>query len=212
MNELGELIFKTYHNQDDSSLHFRKGARARLSDTDDADYGVYQRNICKMASEWYANADKAGCTEQNIYEALSKRADWYPRFDQLFVDPVLKVLGRFYKEAQKVDEDDAIEKAAGLGRMGSLADIMARAGLRTAPSMLQLLLASGALGGASLGAIHWALNRDMTEDRSEVEALKRKRDYYNRITNEISRELAENESLEDIDVEEAVEDAAYEVG
>ena len=58
-----------------------------------------------------------------------------------------------------------------------------------AQGLLWLLGTFSALGGAGAGALTWKANRDIEEDRADNEAMKRKRDYYKKLTGDIKEKL-----------------------
>lgn len=58
--------------------------------------------------------------------------------------------------------------------------------------LLWLLGTFSALGGAGAGALTWKANRDIEEDRADNEAMKRKRDYYKKLTGDIQSKLNKN--------------------
>lgn len=57
------------------------------------------------------------------------------------------------------------------------------------PAAAQTALALGLVGGASVGAGTWALNREVQEDEGENEALRGKRDYYQQVAAELRDRL-----------------------
>ena len=61
---------------------------------------------------------------------------------------------------------------------------------RATPEAVKIMAGAGALGGGITGGLYWLLNRHSQEDEDEAEVIKAKIDYYNRLSNEIKRQLS----------------------
>lgn len=72
---------------------------------------------------------------------------------------------------------------------GALAGILAKLGLTSGRGAMAGLVYGAGLGGAGLGTMGWALNRNVHQDRADNEVLQAQIDAYNRMTNEIRRKL-----------------------
>jgi hypothetical protein len=80
----------------------------------------------------------------------------------------------------------ASEKRSGVGTM---ATEMLTGALKGSPDAIMALAGLSALGGSSLGALGWAMNRDSEHDDAEVEALKARTAKYEELTARLNEEL-----------------------
>ena len=181
------------HGVDPRTFEYHKGAAEVLENYRDPAYGVLQKMAANFAANAYEAAGYAGCVEHILFDGLRKQAHWYPEFDK-WTDPVLRVMTHEF--GQSLDAQAEVEyqaKHAGVGSM--LMGLLGR-GAALAPQMTKMMLGTGAVTGAGLGAIGWGLNRDSTEDDLKTEAMRERLRHYRKITHEISQDLRRNNALD----------------
>jgi hypothetical protein len=138
----------------------------------------------------YAALLAAGEDPRNIVKVSSTRSDEFNRTVHL---PVLKLASALFDELKDTSPEayafrvavEDIEKGAAVMPIhielaADLADATTKsaAGLAEAASWVP---AVAAMGGGSLGALYWALNRDATSDDATSERTRALRDYYRRV-------------------------------
>jgi hypothetical protein len=162
----------------------------------------FKRQSAKIAAALYEGSDLAGHEAQYIYEKLASVEEWDAGYDSL-LDPVYQALGEWSREVDDAQLAAGIDKTASALTAGPLATLVQRASL-SAPSVVKLLLGLSAIGGGAVGATSWYLNRDTEESDAKIEALKARRDVYNRIAQNITDQLANKGNPVDKATEEAL--------
>lgn len=133
---------------------------------------TFGRQIADMAHEIFVQAGEGASFEAGLYGHLAKTANWQDvHFDllspvYLALEQVLPALEK--KAMHKSAEDGAI--SSGLKWLGAL----------------------GLGAGTTLGTLHWALNRDATQDDAQSKSLSARTDLYRQLAKEISSELKTN--------------------
>lgn len=159
----------------------------KVADTKAANYGYAQRMICKVASEFFAEAGLKDEYEFHLFDKLANAPQWFPEMDD-FSDAAQEGIGRvaleMNEEAQTQNGDAVVKFASGI-----LPAALSMAG-RSTPEVVKTMAGAGALGGGVMGGLYWLMNRHTKEDEDEAEVIKAKIDYYNRVSGEIKRQLA----------------------
>lgn len=142
--------------------------------------------ICKVAAYIFEEAGRAGSPEHILYSNLSRSAGPLTNYStERFITPVVKSLA---KEAKAVHEDNMEKSAAQLLSTGAIMKLFGRS-VGSGPEVLRLLALLGVGGGASAGALTWALNRDATQDDSDIEAKQRQAEHYRQIASDLQKRL-----------------------
>jgi len=144
----------------------------------------YKQALCGLARDFYDACGQAVTIQRNMYDLLSKSAQWDPEFDAAS-DCVLSALAVV---APDINDADAQTKEAAMFSKGVLANMVGR-GVATTPEVVKTLAAMGVGTGAGIGGLAWYLNRDVKEDNDDLEVMRARIDNYNRITQELTNQL-----------------------
>lgn len=170
-----------------------------------------QQALCKIASTAFAEAGMADTLEYHLYENIAKRASFAPLSTysvETFIVPVVHAL---HKEAK--DISDAIqENTPGMTKKAALAFLSESIGkiLGTVPEVSKDVMALSALGGAGVGSLAWALNRDSDTDAEEADEKHAQAMHYKRIAEDLRKRLRSNISVKKSirnDIEDSAEGA-----
>lgn len=163
------------------------GFVSTVSNSKEAAYGYLQKCACKIAADAFEEAGRKNELEYHIFEKLAKADQWYPEFEN-YSDAVFRALGTISLEHEKQSaymQNEALTKQAAGSILPNLLSITGR----TTPEIVKIMAGAGALGGGITGGLYWLLNRHSQEDEDEAEVIKAKIDYYNRLSNEIKRQI-----------------------
>jgi len=183
---LGVKLAAAANDRDPQSLVTLAGMVSTIDNPKEANYGYLQKFVCKIASDAFSEAGRKNEFEYHIFNKLASTPVWFKEFDT-YSDAALTALGKIameYEQLNKEASTDAVVKEA----QNLLPNILATAG-RATPEVLRSIAAAGALGGGITGGLYWLLNRHSQEDEDEAEVIKAKIDYYNKISDEIKRQL-----------------------
>ncbi len=183
---LGVKMASAARGRDPQSLVTISGLISTVDNPKEANYGFIQKFVCKVAADAFSEAGRKNEMEYHVFEKLANTTIWYPEFDS-YSNAVFAALGSIATEhEQQVKEASAetvVKQAQTL-----LPNLISMAGKST-PDVIKGLAAAGALGGGITGGLYWLLNRHANEDEDEAEVVKAKIDYYNKISDEIKRQL-----------------------
>jgi len=183
---LGVKMASAARGRDPQSLVTISGLLSTIDNPKEANYGFIQKFVCKVAADAFSEAGRKNEMEYHVFEKLANTTIWYPEFDS-YSNAVFAALGAIATEhEQQVKEassETVVKQAQTL-----LPNLISMAGKST-PDVIKGLAAAGALGGGITGGLYWLLNRHANEDEDEAEVVKAKIDYYNKISDEIKRQL-----------------------
>lgn len=183
---LGVKLAAAAHNRDSNNIVALSGFASTIDNAKEANYGFIQKFACRVAADAFAEAGRKNEMEYHVYEKLASAPLWYAEFDR-YSDAAFAALGAVAMEhEQQVKEAkaDALVKEA----KNFLPNLISMAGSST-PDIIKAMAAAGALGGSVTGGLYWLLNRHSQEDEDEAEQIKAKVNYYNKISDEIKRQL-----------------------
>ncbi|MFN5249781.1 MAG: hypothetical protein ACK5DE_01935 [Bacteroidota bacterium] len=183
---LGVKLAASVRNRDPQSLVSLSGLTSTLDNPKEANYGFVQKFVCKVAADAFAEAGRKHEIEYHVFEKLALAPVWHSQFDN-YSDAALIALGKIameYEEQEKEATTEAVTKEAST----FLPNLIAMTGKST-PDIVKGLAAMGALGGSVTGGLYWLLNRHSQEDEDDAEVIKAKIDYYNKVSDEIKRQL-----------------------
>lgn len=182
---LGAKLAAVALNRDPQNLVTLSGLVSTIDNTKEANYGFIQKFVCKVASDAFAEAGRKHEIEYHILEKLASVPVWYPEFDT-YSNAVFASLGKI-----ATDHENQIKEATHetiVKQAGFLPNLLSMAGKAT-PDIVKTFAGAGAIGGGLTGGLYWLLNRHAQEDEDEAEVIKAKIDYYNKISDEIKRQL-----------------------
>jgi len=183
---LGVKLAASARGRDPQNLVTISGLVSTIDNPKEANYGFVQKIMCKVAAHAFEEAGRKNEIEYHIFEKLAHTAMWYPELDK-YSNAALSALGKIALEhEQQIKEasNEEITKQA----QNLLPGLLAMAGKST-PEVIKAVAGAGALGGGVTGGLYWLLNRHAQEDEDEAEVIKAKIDYYNKISDEIKRQL-----------------------
>lgn len=183
---LGAKLASTALGRDPQSLVTISGLVSTIDNPKEANYGFVQKFVCKVAADAFAEAGRKSELEFHIFEKLAHTPVWYAEFDA-YSDAALMAIGKIAAEnEQQIKEassEEIVKQANNL-----LPNLVSMAGKST-PDIVKSIATAGAVGGGITGGLYWLLNRHSQEDEDEAEVVKAKIDYYNKISDEIKRQL-----------------------
>jgi glycerate kinase len=94
-----------------------------------------------------------------------------------------KIAAENEQQIKEASSEEIVKQANNL-----LPNLVSMAGKST-PDIVKSIATAGAVGGGITGGLYWLLNRHSQEDEDEAEVVKAKIDYYNKISDEIKRQL-----------------------
>jgi len=182
------------HGVDPYTLDIKQAAHATASqDT------VVKTCVCKMAADMYEGCGKKDLPEYWVFKKLAAAYAW-PEPLNVYFDSALTGLGTV---VERVDREFAgSEKSARVGFLAGLIPSLVGKGVAATPSMIVTLAGLGAGVGAAGGAVSWKMNQDADKDEAKLEAIKARIDYYNQITDAISRDLEDKGMVTDEELEQ----------
>jgi hypothetical protein len=184
---LGAKIAAAAQGRSAQDIVVMQGMNATVSNPRENNYGYLQKCACRIAADAFAEAGRKAEFEYHIFEKLASTPQWFPEFEN-YADSVFKALGAIAREHEKrskeLQADTVVKSASTL-----LPNLMSITG-RTTPELVKIMAGAGALGGGITGGLYWLLNRHSQEDEDQAEVIKAKIDYYNRLSNEIKRQLS----------------------
>jgi hypothetical protein len=134
------------------------------------------RAVCKIAADMYEACGKEWQAGHHLYRKLASAQDVPEETFDMFVGPVLEVLGGGHvKEAVTLKQLMATIAGGAVGLV---------------PSGVASAAALSAATGAGIGATAWYLNRDASSDSMEMENIKRRIDQYDKATAQLNRRLS----------------------
>ena len=183
---LGVKLASVARGRDPQSLVAISGLVSTIDNTKEANYGFIQKFVCKIAADAFEESGRKTEIEYHIFEMLANTAVWYPEFNS-FSDAAFTAFGKAATEYEQNNKEghneDLVKKASAL-----IPGLLSTAGKAT-PEIVKGFAGAGALGGGIAGGLYWLLNRHSEEDEDEAEVIKAKIDYYNKISDEIKRQL-----------------------
>lgn len=188
-----------------SEFTVKRAAVEGLSDGTNEGYGSVQRLVCRYAAAAFAGAGHTVSPHRQIFMKLASCRPWSPSFDP-YSDAVLAAVGRVHGEIREMEAGaakSALVKAASAALLPSVMGGMAR----LTPDVLKLLLTGGAVAGITGGSLAWMGNRGVREDDAELEAMKARIGYYDKVRREIEEEM-QSQSIPSTpeEIEDTVED------
>jgi hypothetical protein len=183
---LGVKLASAARGRDPQSLVTISGLVSTVDNYKETNYGFIQKFACKIAADAFAEAGRKNEIEYHIFEKLARTPSWYPELDA-YSDAALASLGKIadeYEQQIKEASNDTIVKQA----TNFLPSILTTAG-KVTPELVRAVAGLGVAGGGIAGGLYWLMNRHSEEDEDEAEVVKAKIDYYNKISDEIKRQL-----------------------
>lgn len=183
---LGVKLASVSLGRDPKDMLALSGFVSAVDNPKENNYGYIQKLACRIAADAFAEAGRKDELEYHLFEKLASSSQWFPEMDA-YSDAAFRALGAVameYNSAVKEANCDAIVKQAN----NFLPGLISMTGKST-PDIVKAMAAAGALGGGVTGGLYWLLNRHSQEDEDEAEVIKAKIDYYNRVSNEIKRQL-----------------------
>lgn len=178
--------------------------KAAFVDTALADLTI-QTALCKVASHIFERAGMTYTPEYILYSKLSNMPCTLTQYStEKFLVPVVKTL----QKAASVAYEIGMEKvAAGFMLPSIVAKLVGRTAATT-PEVLRLLSIIGIGGGAAAGSLAWLLNRDSTQDETDVEAKLKQAEHYKQIAKDLQKrlDLEADEKPSKKDLKKAVEE------
>lgn len=158
---------------------------AAIGDTlSEVDAAPFHRATCRFIKMAYEHAGRQTDFGWALFAKLANAPEWdesYNRFMKIAYAALGRQLGHLTKEA---GAGGIAEATLGAGVASA-----AGKGLKMGPEIFQMLVAAGLLGGSSLGALHWGVNRHTNQDDPDVENLQAQRDQYNALTEDINSSM-----------------------
>lgn len=183
---LGVKLAAAAHGRDSNNIVALSGLVSTVDNPKETNYGFIQKFVCKVAADAFAEAGRKNEMEYHVFEKLATTPVWYSEFDN-YSDAAFAALGLVAFEHEQLNKeasrDDLVKQAKNF-----LPNLISMAGSST-PDVIKAMAAAGALGGGITGGLYWLLNRHSQEDEDEAEQIKAKIDYYNKISDEIKRQL-----------------------
>jgi hypothetical protein len=183
---LGAKLASATLGRDPQSLVTISGLVSTIDNPKEENYGFVQKLVCKVAADAFSEAGRKAEIEYHIFEKLAHTANWYPEFDA-YSDAALMALGKVAVEHEQQIKEASTEEIVKQAN-NILPNLVSMAGKST-PDVIKSIATAGALGGGITGGLYWLLNRHSQEDEDEAEVVKAKIDYYNKISDEIKRQL-----------------------
>ena len=183
---LGAKLASVALSRDPQSLVTVGGLISTVDNAKEADYGFIQKFVCKVASDAFAEAGRKNEIEYHVFDKLATTPIWYPEFDS-YSDAAFAALGKVANEYEQQIKEASNEEVVKQSN-NILTGLLTTAG-KAAPEAIKTFAGAGALGGGIAGGLYWLLNRHSAEDEDEAEVIKAKIDYYNKISDEIKRQL-----------------------
>jgi hypothetical protein len=183
---LGVKLAAAARGRDPQNLVTISGLVSTIDNPKEANYGFVQKIMCKVAAQAFEEAGRKNEMEYHIFDKLAHTSAWYPEFDT-YSNAALFALGKIVTEKEqqiKEASNEEITKQA----QNLLPGLIAMSA-KSAPEAVKVIAGAGALGGGITGGLYWLLNRHAQEDEDEAEVIKAKVDYYNKISDEIKRQL-----------------------
>lgn len=203
---LGAKIAATAFNKSAADLTLIDGFVSGLDDTSNPNYGTLQQMVCKIASDAFDEAGRKDEPLYHVYDGLTKASTWFKEFD-IFSDAALRAMGKLAFETHNLNDtqvkDDVVKQARNL-----LPNLINIAG-STTPELVKATAGAGVIGGGLLGGLYWLLNRHSNEDENKAEAIKAKINYYNKLSDEIKKQLQQNPDASSSEVKEMVENSLF---
>jgi hypothetical protein len=183
---LGAKLASVALSRDPQSLVTISGLVSTVDDPKEDNYGFIQKFVCKVASDAFDEAGRKNEIEYHVFEKLANSPDWYPEFDD-YSNAALAALGKvttdYEQQIKEASNEEVVKQSNNI-----LTGLVTAAG-RSTPEVVKNLAGAGALGGGIAGGLYWLLNRHSEEDEDDAEVIKAKIDYYNKISDEIKRQL-----------------------
>lgn len=208
---LGAKIAAVNLNRNSEDLTTIASFVSTVDNVKEANYGALQKFVCKVAADSFAALGQQNELEYHIYEKLASTPVWYPELD-MFSDAVFASLGKVateHHESEKNIMNDALVKSSSIKEklMGLIQPVLGalKSTAEVTPQIIQGVALAGAAGGSALGSLYWLLNSHASEDEADAEVLKAKIDYYNKVNNEIKKQLG-TRSLPPAQLAQKVED------
>lgn len=164
-----------------------------------------QAALCKVASYIFENAGMTDVPAYILYSKLSNIQQPLTQYStEKFIVPVAKTL----KKAASSAYEQGIDKIASTFLpAGIIAKLVGRTA-STTPEAIRLLSIIGIGGGAAAGSLAWLLNRDSTQDETDVEAKLKQAEHYKQIAEDLQKrlDLEADEKPSKKDLKKAVEE------
>jgi hypothetical protein len=139
-----------------------------------AEGAPFQRQLCKIAADLFAEMGDAQCPAAVLFRNLEKTATWHKSYDR-FTDHVRRALSG----------QESLQKEA-MGILPVAAALHDKAG----GGIMKTLAAGGALGGAALGSLAFLLSRNADQSSAENAILMEKIRAYRKLKNDIEEDMA----------------------
>lgn len=186
---LGAKLASVALSRDPQSLVTIGGLVSTVDNPKEANYGFIQKFVCKVASDAFEESGRKNELEYHVFDKLANTPVWFPEFDN-YSNAALAAIGKVATEHEQQIKDASNDEVVKQSN-NMLAGLLASAGKAT-PDVVKNVAGAGAVGGGIAGGLYWLLNRHSAEDEDEAEVIKAKIDYYNKISDEIKRQLGNN--------------------
>lgn len=169
---------------------------------------VMQAHLCKIAATAFQKAGLEDSVEYHLYNNMCKVASVRPLHNYTVEEFVVPVLHALSGEAQTIHnevEGQGFRKQA-TSILSFIADTAGKA-VASVPGISKDILALSALGGAGVGSLAWALNRDSQVDSEEADEKHAQAMHYKRIAEDLRKRLGSSVAVNKA-IKKDVEDAA----
>ena len=183
----GEALAALTYGCSSSDVALASGLINKLEDYKDPNYGAFQKIACHYAAQAFVEAGHQGSFEYELFKRASQLREWHPELDR-FSDAFVNALGRVYAEAQH-DQDSQAKEEVVKAASGIVWPAVAGGVIRNTPQLMKQIATLGVGAGAGAGSLWWLMNRHTRQDEDELEAMKAKIKYYDKLTKEIRNEL-----------------------
>jgi hypothetical protein len=160
---------------DRKELNMRKGRDEVMST---AEAAPFNRQLCKIAYAAYSADGDSSAPAAILFRNLSSSPEWHSGFD-IFSDCVKRSLAK---------------QAMLLPAIGAISGV--RSGMAT--DTLRTLVATGALGGATIGSLAFLLGRNASQTSAENAAILEKVRAFKQLRRDIDEDLASDELTESV--------------
>lgn len=156
--------------EDPELIPLAKGKVAAVMSSD-----VACNMICKMAHAILSVEDDVSA-EQILYDKLQQKVAYSPEEKQMLIEPVLATLG-------------LLRKRAGIQKQAAPWLALGKRVTPFIPDLLKTVVATGAVGGSAIGAGLWGLQRNLTQDDDDIEALEQQTKEFRRAAKDIRNRI-----------------------
>ena len=167
-----------------------KAAVRHLDARNNPDARIFEQAVIKMAAVIMKEAGRMDTLSYHLADQIIKNATvhWPPEFSE-FAGMVMQAVGRESLRQKHADTGELTQRDIKAAAAKWLMGATVGKGVSMTPELIEGLLGLSALTGGAMGGLAWKLNRDTDEDDAKLEGMKARIDTYDRITNDVERNL-----------------------